>query len=48
MSRFAVNVALERAIRGETPFRLEASFESARGITVVCGPSGAGKSTLLL
>jgi len=48
VSRFAVNIALDRTIRGETPFRLEASFESARGITVVCGPSGAGKSTLLL
>ena len=45
---FEVDVVVERRPHKGGPFRLEASFRTGSGITVVFGPSGAGKSTLLM
>jgi len=44
MSGFTVEVEVEH----RNGFRLDASFETPAGISVVFGPSGSGKSTLLL
>jgi molybdate transport system ATP-binding protein len=45
---FDIDVVVERRPSRGGPFRLEASFRTGAGITVVFGPSGAGKSTLLM
>jgi molybdate transport system ATP-binding protein len=45
---FDIDVVVERRPHKGGPFRLEASFRTGAGITVVFGPSGAGKSTLLM
>jgi molybdate transport system ATP-binding protein len=45
---FDIDVVVERRPWRGGPFRLEASFRTGAGITVVFGPSGAGKSTLLM
>lgn len=45
---FGIDFVVERRPRKGGPFRLEASFRTDAGITVVFGPSGAGKSTLLM
>lgn len=44
MSGFTVDLEVER----RNGFRLDVSFETPDGISVVFGPSGSGKSTLLL
>ncbi len=45
---FEIDVVVERRPRRGEPFRLDASFHTGEGITVVFGASGSGKSTLLL
>lgn len=44
---FDVSVTLERAATHGPAFRLDASFRTGPGITVLFGASGAGKSTLI-
>jgi molybdate transport system ATP-binding protein len=45
---FDIDVAVARRPGRGEPFRLDATFRTGSGITVVFGPSGAGKSTLLM
>ena len=44
---FDITVAIERAAVDGPAFRLDASFQTGPGITVLFGASGAGKSTLI-